>query len=686
MTTLSNPSRKTWHDDVFFGLHFDLHPSEDDTELGAGTTYAHIRAELEKVKPDWVMYDCKGVPGYAGYPTTAGVPSPGIANDALKVWRKVTRDMGITLSVHYCGLWDDLRWQRHPDWAARRPDGARYGDAQFDGWHAHPMSVDGPYAEQVLIPQLLEVIDRYDVDGVWVDADAWVAVPDWAETTQKLFIEEMHQTPDAGVATQRQETPDVAIPRKPGDPCWDEYLAFNRRRYAAYLTRYADALHARKPGFAVCSNWAYSARMPDEITTPVDYLSGDYTWTFAADSVALEAKVFDGRGIPWDLMGWGFTTSGPMSAARWTTRSAAELQMEGALVMSNGGAFWIYDTPVRNGRLVDWHMDTFAEVGRFLRARQSVFQGTQSAPHVALLHSQSHFYASSHGKGPGPLHHAETPLRTITGALQLLLQNHYHTDVLNEDALLRRLDEYPVVVVAEQTNLPQPLKDALLAWVRRGGRLLLTGSNVARDYGDALGVTADGDPQAQEWYVPADGGAAPLFGEWQRVTLSGARALAPLLKTQELKRGQAGAPAATLKTYGKGRIAAIHGPVATSFADYRYPRIRSFVGQVLRALTGPMPVELDAPSWVQMTVRQRPGQFIVHLVNTASTNPLSPVNPYMEGIAPAGPLTLRVWCARRPKAVTQAPGDGELNWKWRDGLLTVTLDALHIHAAVVVDV
>jgi hypothetical protein len=45
-----------------------------------------------------------------------------------------------------------------------------------------------------------------------------------------------------------------------------------------------------------------------------------------------------------------------------------------------------------------------------------------------------------------------------------------------------------------------------------------------------------------------------------------------------------------------------------------------------------------------------------------------------------------VWCARRPKAVTLVPGEGELTWKWRDGLLTATLDSLHIHSAIVVEV
>ena len=671
----------TWHQKVFFGLHFDLHPSEDDTELGAATTYAHIRRELEKVKPDWVMYDCKGVPGYAGYPTRVGIPSPGIVKDALKVWRKVTRDMGIPLSVHYCGLWDDVRWRRNPDWAAVKPDGARYGEDKFDGWHSHPMAIDGPYADEVLIPQLLEVIDLHDVDGVWVDADAWVAAPDWGERTRALFVEEMRRMPG------HSDQSDIAVPEKPGDPLWAEYLAFNRRRYAAYLTRYCDALHARKPGFAVCSNWAYSARMPEQVSTPVDYLSGDYTWKFAADSIALEAKTFDSRGLPWDLMGWGFTTSGPMSEARWTTRSADELKMEGALVMSNGGAFWIYDTPVRNGRLVDWHMDEFADVGNFLRQRQSVFQGTTSAPHVALLHSQSHFYAHSNQDKPGPLHSADAPMRTLTGALQLLLRNHYHADVLNEETLLRRLDEYPVVVIAEQTHLPPGLIEAILAWVRRGGKLLLTGAHIVEDWGSALGVRAAGDLIPDTRYVPADGGAVPVMGPWQPVKMAGARMLAPLLATQIVeKRRGASLPAATLHRLGKGCIAAIYGPVAAMFADYRYPRIRSFAGAVLKALTGPMPVELDAPPWVELTVRRQPGRAIVHLVNTASTNPLSPACPYMEGVPDAGPITVRVQCSKRPHGVSVVPDDGNtISWKWRAGILTAIIPSLRIHAALVVE-
>ena len=35
-----------WHHDVFFGLHYDLHASASDTELGARLTHEHLKSEL----------------------------------------------------------------------------------------------------------------------------------------------------------------------------------------------------------------------------------------------------------------------------------------------------------------------------------------------------------------------------------------------------------------------------------------------------------------------------------------------------------------------------------------------------------------------------------------------------------------------------------------------------------------
>ena len=90
--------------DAFFGIHFDLHAGPQDTELGADVTEAMITRLLERIKPDYVQQDCKGHPGYTSYPTTVGWASPGIKQDALAMWRKVTQAHNVGLFIHY-GLW-----------------------------------------------------------------------------------------------------------------------------------------------------------------------------------------------------------------------------------------------------------------------------------------------------------------------------------------------------------------------------------------------------------------------------------------------------------------------------------------------------------------------------------------------------------------------------------------------------
>jgi hypothetical protein len=77
--------------DAFFGLHFDLHPNDTDTALGADVTDAMVGGLLDRIKPDYVQYDCKGHVGWAGYPTKVGWPAPGIKKDSLEIWRRVTR-------------------------------------------------------------------------------------------------------------------------------------------------------------------------------------------------------------------------------------------------------------------------------------------------------------------------------------------------------------------------------------------------------------------------------------------------------------------------------------------------------------------------------------------------------------------------------------------------------------------
>ncbi|MGD0158619.1 MAG: hypothetical protein ABSB50_21230, partial [Terracidiphilus sp.] len=103
--------------DCFFGLHFDLHPTARDKDLGRDLTDAMVSHLLDACRPDFVEYDSKGHPGYLGYPSRTGMSAPGIVQDSLAIWRRVTAALGVAFYNHFSGVLDGLAVVKHPEWA-----------------------------------------------------------------------------------------------------------------------------------------------------------------------------------------------------------------------------------------------------------------------------------------------------------------------------------------------------------------------------------------------------------------------------------------------------------------------------------------------------------------------------------------------------------------------------------------
>ena len=648
--------RPNWHENVFFGLHYDLHPAEDDTELGRETTYEHIRAELEKVKPDFVQYDCKGHEGFSGYATEIGTPSPGIVNDALAIWRQVTRDMGIPLSIHYSGVWNTVAVSQHPEWAQVGANGERHKD--------HTCNTSD-YTGSLMIPHLLEVIDRYDIDGMWIDGDNWATAPCWCDRCCSLFREETGQ----------------GVPKGEGESGWDEWLAFHRRNFEEHMHKVADAVHERKPSCLVCSNWMYSVRQPDPVTVEVDYLSGDFSRSFGAERAAAEARFLDSRGMAWDLMAWGFFTR--TGHEGWTFKSVPHLCQEAAIVLANGGNLSIYDQPERSGRLIGWHQDRMAKVAAWCRERQNISQNTVAIPQVAVLHSSSHYYRNNI-----PSFNLGSGAYPVEGALHALLENGYPVDILDESAFLKRSGEYPMIVVPEQTHLPLQIVEAVRAYVEDGGRLLISGAHLAGDWDSFLGVKKGSiAPTGLEGYnyLPAEEGAVTVRGGWQAVTLEDAGEVAPLLQSRDPLLDKSGYPAATEVSRGKGKAVAIFGPIFTHFYETHYPGLREFLGKMVQALSPELIVSLEAAPRVEISLRRQGDRLLVHLVNRGTDHPLSPRNHAVENVPPVGPIGLQVRLDEKPKKVYLSPDAGGLDWKWENGSLVGTLEHLDIHNVIVIE-
>ena len=140
--------QRTKRKDAFFGMHFDFHAKRDQVNIGQRLDEAALEALMTHVRPDFVQCDTKGHSGNTSYPTRVGYQAPEMKGDILRLWRDVTARHGVSLYAHHSGVWDDRALEHHPEWAAYNEKGE--ADKQ-------KTSVFGPYADELLIPQLKEM-------------------------------------------------------------------------------------------------------------------------------------------------------------------------------------------------------------------------------------------------------------------------------------------------------------------------------------------------------------------------------------------------------------------------------------------------------------------------------------------------------------------------------------------------
>lgn len=674
-------TRGRWHGPhCYFGFHHDLHADPTDTVIG--TRCEDLVAMLRLAGVEFVQTDSKGHPGFTSWfsQTPEATVAPGVVEDALAHWRAATRALGIPLHAHYSGIWDQAAGVKHPDWCLLTADGTPAGAPYtIPGWPSGPgalMCPRGPYLEQLMIPQLLEMIDRYGIDGFWVDGDIWAMQPCYCPRCREAYTE---------------ETGDVDPPIEPTDPRWAQWWLFTLRSLETFVTRYCDAVHRRKPGVLVCSNWLQTFQHPGEPTVPTDWISGDNTPVWGLDGCRCQARFISTRGKPWDIMLWDFYASHGLTEpfSPWVTKPVQMLQQEAAVVVALGGQVQACDAPwspcgLRTGQHVPWRMRRVREMGRFVKARRALCRETATIPQVAVLHSEHHARATVTGHNLL----GNVDVAPVEGAVFSLLENHYGVDVLDEWALLPRLVEFPVVVAPEQQAMSAEMVAALKGYVANGGKLLISGAASFERFGeDFLGVTPGTLVENASFHLPAADGATPVYSAaWRMVETIGARALCSLGTTPLLDEYLLPHPGATVHRHGKGKVLYVPGDLFRDFATNRYPLTRALVGELMRTLAGKMEIEVTGPSCVDVVLRRQGRKTIIHLINRASGIPNQPHNGAMDEIPPVGPLTISWRRATPPRRVRLAYAKTDLRWEYRqqDDMLRITLPTVLIHAAVVI--
>lgn len=666
-----------WHgDQYYFGLHYDLHAGAKDTELGTRCSAAELVPMLQLMAPDFVQTDCKGHPGYTSWfsqTPNASVP-PGLKQDALMQWRQATRQLGLPLHCHYSGIWDRAAGAKHPEWcvvtADGKPAGAPFGQ-NAGAPTGEKMCPRSAYLDELMIPQLRELIDRYGVDGFWIDGDLWSAEPCYCAKCRAAWT---------------QQTGLAEPPAKEDDPHWPRWWNFTRESFYAYVTRYCDAVHAHKPGVLVCSNWLQTFKNPGAPRVPTDWISGDNSWVWGLDGSRCEARFLSTRGKPWDIMLWNFYCSHDMSPVHspWTVKPPEMLMQEAAALLSFGGNVQIYEhPPLRDGRLIPWRQKRLAEVSAFVKARRAVCQGTATVPQTAVLHSEHHLFSDVRGKNLM----WNVDAAPVQGAVFALLECSYGVDILDEWALLPRLAEFPLVVAPEQDRMSDAMVAALKAYVENGGNLLLTGSDGFDRFGETfLGFRTVEVQEEKNYAVPAADGEVLLYSKrWRLGAATTAESLGEIGQGCRLDDRLLPHPAAVVNRVGRGQVLYVPANLFRDFVHNRYPLTRRFIGALAERLLPAPVIRAQSPACVDVTLRRRGTTTFIHLLNRASGIPNLPNNGAIDEIPAVGPVRVTMRLPARPAAVRCELEAGHVEWDWRDGALSVRLATVHIHAAICIE-
>jgi hypothetical protein len=641
--------------DSFFGLHFDLHASKDDSLTGKTLTEGMIDSVLKAVKPDFIQVDCKGHPGIASFPTKvpAGTSVKRIEKDALALFRKVTKKQGVALYVHYSGVWDDAALAKNPHWAVIDKDGKPSSKIT---------SVHSEYVEKLLIPQFKEIAD-YGIDGIWVDGDCWATVLDYSPLAIEKF---------------KKETGINAVPKSPKDPYFDEFRAFARKSFKNYVAKYTDAIHAYKPSFQVASNWAFSSFMPSPVDLNVDFMSGDISPMNGVNSALIEARVLAAQSKkykkPWDLMSWSFNTEYNENHA---PKTALNLNQEAAEIMAVGGGYQCYFTQNKDLSIKMQDLKRMQEIAEFARKRQPFTQGASAIPQIGLLYSLGDFNKYSNGLfGNG----FAMPLK---GILQALMDSQNAVEVLSEHHLEGNLDKYPVIIIPEMRNLAPDFIQKLVNYTKNGGNLLVIGNAATKQFKNELAFETVGKGEKKRFWVSINNELAVVNDSLQNVSLSADnQVLGKYFYNNDYRDGEG--VSASMKQLGKGKIAGIYFNFGNSYLNLQSPALRDFLKNIVNKLFQNPIVEVSGSKLVHTTVNNMKGKLAINLINSGGNHNSNKIQTFDE-LPPLSNLSLKIRLDKAPKKIVQQPENLPLKFTYKNGLANLVVPKLEVHSIIMIE-
>lgn len=548
----------------FFGLHFDFH-ANSGTSIGVRTNPADIEWFIREAQPDFIQCDCKGHPGLCSYPSKVGNPDPMLQQDNLKIWVDTVHRHGLPVYVHYSGIWEKAYTKAHPEAAARDQEGHVTEQA----------SVFGPSCDDLLIPQMKELIDNYGIDGCWIDGECWAVNRDYSDMAKAHFHEGMTNA---------------------------EHNRIMREGFLRYVEHYTTEIHKFAPNFRIVSNWLYTEQVPERPDIDVDFISGDFQPNDSAHAARYNARCIALQGKPWDLMAWSFGTAWDEGVQ--LAKSAQQLEQEAAVVLSQGGGFQVYITQNRDGSARKEAGHRFRELSEFVRMRHLNY-GKKPLAQVGILYAVQSRYeeTAEYASIFNPPHVCDA----LKGALQCILDAQYTLNVVLEHQI-DTVGQYDILVVPEWRCMDDALKTKLLDYSRKGGHLVVMGAELCAQFGQLTGTEFGAVQKAALKSLQCSAG---YFGNIRSDFIDLKSGAGTIFSNSDLRDGEL--PAWRTDALGSGSITYLPFNLGSVYCKMRSFYVTDYLKSILSTLAAPQ-VEIKQKN-VDISMQENGDGILLNLIN-----------------------------------------------------------------------
>lgn len=610
----------------FFGLHFDFH-ADNETEIGVRTNPEDIQRYIDDARPTFIQCDCKGHPGNSSYPTKVGNAAKNLKADNLRIWCDVAKKNNLPIFVHYSGVIDRAYEQAHPEKSQTNEEGVSRNEGL--------LSLFSDYVDDLLIPQLKELIDEYDIDGVWVDGDCWAVCPDFSESIQPYLHDGISE---------------------------EEHNRILHDAFLRYADHYVTEFHQYKQGFLITSNWMYTSYIPEKPIVPIDFISGDYRACDSVHCARYETRCIAKRGKPWDLMAWGFGLD-QKNSDDLPQKSGIQLCQEAAVTLSLGGGFQVYETQNKDGSAKVYENGRrLRELSDFVHKRRMNFEKLPIAQTMVFFSTES-YYKKSH------IFNAAGATEPLIGTLNAVLDAQYTADVLM-DYQIDNLTAYDIVLIPQWNFIGDEVRRKLLSYAECGGHLIAIGAELCVQMGNTLGKSFEICEKQYRSIKSTD-------GMFTRIHLP----VADLKEGDELlycnsDMRDADLPAYKTERLGQGSITYL--PFDFGDCYFKAPEFlkRDFLKKIMRTLAEPV-VQINYPD-IDITMQEEEGGFLVNLINMNQSRRMIQTMTY-EAVPPLPDVEVMIKTAA--KTVTMPLGE-KFESEISDDWVKVRIPKLEIHSII----